>query len=267
MIDHLSPVTLAAIADGELPPDQLNSANEHLASCPACASQALSQSLLKAATAKAGHRFSPPPGLQDRFAKLAKQEGAAVTPGRRSALSPDKARFFSYGWLAACAVIILCFSLLMVQRSENRKEIAAVENRALAMEASDQHIAALASSAPPQVISTDRHTVKPWFQGKLPFSFNLPDNLPAGTNLLGANLAYVHDQAAAQLLYSIGNHRASIYLKQRGDAASAQSVNIEQTGFHVILFSTGEISGIAVSDVDPSHLSDLVSRIVQAQTK
>jgi len=42
-------------------------------------------------------------------------------------------------------------------------------------EIADLHVAALASSSPVDVISTDRHTVKPWFQGKIPFAFNLPD--------------------------------------------------------------------------------------------
>ena len=73
MIDHLSDGILSAIADGELTADQLASANKHLAECPSCTSSALYQSLLKSATARAGHRFTPPPQLRERLALLAAQ--------------------------------------------------------------------------------------------------------------------------------------------------------------------------------------------------
>ena len=96
------------------------------------------------------------------------------------------------------------------------------ENLALATAAYDQHIATLAANTPPQVISSDRHTVKPWFEGKLSFSLNLPENLPSGTNLDGANLTYIHNRPAAQLLYSIGKHRVSIYLEQETDSNASR---------------------------------------------
>jgi anti-sigma factor RsiW len=139
------------------------------------------------------------------------------------------------------------------------------ESLALATEACDQHIATLAANAPPQIISSDRHTVKPWFQGKLPFSFNLPENLPSGTTLDGANFTYIHSRPAAQLLYSIGKHRVSIYLEQGTSAQLSTTASADHAGFHVVSFSTGEINGVAVSDVDPSRLSDLVTKIAQAQ--
>ena len=93
--------------------------------------------------------------------------------------------------------------------------MAAVEHAALMTEVSDQHIATLAANLPPQVLSSDRHTVKPWFQGKIPFSFNLPEGLPADTKLEGANLVYLHNRPVAQLLYDIGRHRVSVFVQQR----------------------------------------------------
>jgi anti-sigma factor RsiW len=130
----------------------------------------------------------------------------------------------------------------------------------------DQHMATLAGSLPPQVVSTDRHTVKPWFQGKLPFSFNLPESLPRDTTLEGANLSYLHNQPVAQLLYSIGKHRVSVFLQERSGAASADEAQTEHSGFHVMDFSTGDLEGVAVSDVDPARLAELVSAVRQAQT-
>jgi anti-sigma factor RsiW len=89
--------------------------------------------------------------------------------------SPPTARIYSMGpgsirpaaWAALVAVILLAISPL------GRRQLH--QTNTLAAELLDQHLATLSSAATPQVISTDRHTVKPWFQGRLPFSFNLAD--------------------------------------------------------------------------------------------
>src|SRR6202035_5334129 len=108
----------------------------------------------------------------------------------------------------------------------------------LSAELLDQHLSTLSSGATPQVISTDRHTVKPWFQGRLPFSFNLPDAqaLPPDTTLRGANLTYLRGQPAALLLFTI--HSAT----------------------------TPDLQIVAVSDVNPADLDALVAVLAKAQS-
>jgi len=138
---------------------------------------------------------------------------------------------------------------------------------ALAGEVFDQHMATLAESLPPQVLSTDRHTVKPWFAGKIPFSFNLPETLPKDTMLYGANLTYLHRQPVAQLLYTIGRHRVSVFLCQRPPVPEANELPAEESGFHIMDGSTDALEVIAVSDVDPARLAELVSSIRQAQSE
>ena len=132
--------------------------------------------------------------------------------------------------------------------------------------ATDHQIAALAANSTPQVLSSDRHTVKPWFQGKVPFSFNLPEGLPSDTTLDGANLTYLGNQPVAQLLYSIGKHRVSVFVRQRTGTISSNGLLAEHSGFHVAGFTTGDLEVVAVSNVDPARLSDLVNRIEYSQT-
>lgn len=265
MTDHLSVPILNALADGELSADQLATANRHLSQCPSCTSDALYQSLLKSATAKAGQRYAPTPNLQARLAlrireELSLQDSLHVDNAR---LGVRSSRF--YGWLAATALLLISVGIALVQYNWSRSATASAQYAALATEACDQHIATLAANSPPEVISSDRHTVKPWFQGKLPFSFNLPENLPSGTTLDGANLTYIHGRPTAQLLYSVGKHRASVYLQQRSDDKIANGLSPDRSGFHVAGFRTRDLDGIAVSDVDPARLSDLVSIISHAQ--
>jgi anti-sigma factor RsiW len=265
MTDHLSAPILNALVDGELSIDQLATANHHLSQCPSCTSDALFHSLLKSATAKAGQRYAPTPDLQTRLALRIREELLLQNASHVDNVRPVLRSSSFYGWAAAAALLLISVGIALVQHNWSRSATASAEYVALATEACDQHIATLAANSPPEVISSDRHTVKPWFQGKLPFSFNLPENLPGGTTLDGANLTYIHGRPTAQLLYSVGKHRASVYLQQRSDDKIGNGLSPDHSGFHVAGFRTRDLDGIAISDVDPARLADLVSIISQAQ--
>jgi anti-sigma factor RsiW len=239
MTEHFSPSVLNALVDGELSADQLANANQHLAGCPSCTADALYQSLLKSATAKAGMRYKPPQRLQER-------------------LSRPASGFLTPGWVAAAVILLVSASLILVQHNS-------AGNSALVAEVFDAHLATIAGNLPPQVLSSDRHTVKPWFQGKLPFSFNLPENLPRDTTLDGANLTYLRGQPVAQLLYSIGKHRISVFVQQRHGTGSGHELTTAHSGFQVIDFDANGLEVAAVSDVDPARLAELVSAIRGAQ--
>jgi anti-sigma factor RsiW len=262
MTEHLSATTLSALADGELSSLQLISTNEHLAECPTCTSNALAQTLLKTTVARVGQRYTPPSNLQARLADMAKQdrERSAKLRPATEARSSSTGRWGKLGWAAAAAVLFLAIGTGVWQRS-------ALLSSQTISEVCDQHIATLAANAPPQVISSDRHTVKPWFQGKLPFSFNLPENLPSDTTLDGANLTYLHNKPVAQLLYSLGKHRVSVFVQQRSSAIPLKGLRVERSGFHVDGFVTDDLEAVAVSDADKGRLSDLVDRIQSAQAK
>jgi anti-sigma factor RsiW len=301
MTDHLSQSLLGALADGELSREQLAGANEHLAACAACTSEALAQSLLKSATARAGQRYAPPPDFKQRLSRLVREQSELLAQEQSELLAqelselpvqsqsellaqeqselrklrPSAAKrrpfnaFAAAGW-ATAALLLLAFSSIVVFQSRMRQSAvlsgeSASESAALVTESCDEHIAVLAGNAPPQVISTDRHTVKPWFQGKIPFSFNLPENLPADTKLEGANLTYLHNQPAALLLYSIGKHRVSVFVRQRTGNDGSAALTTRHAGFQVSAFSTADLDIIAVSDVDPARLSNLANLIEQAQ--
>jgi anti-sigma factor RsiW len=259
MIDHISQANLNALADGELSGDQLSVVNDHLAACPACTSAALAQTLLKTSIARAGKRYPVPVGLEERLKRLAKSETAEKP---RASGIPAMA-----GWATAAAILLVIFSgLILVQQGRRRAEVAALEYQAQVSEVSDLHIANLAAGLGPQVISSDRHTVKPWFQGKLPFSFNLPEKLPGDTKLDGANLTYLHNQPVAQLLYTIGRHHVSVFLTQRKNGESIGDRQSEHSGFKVTSAAVGDLDIVAVSDVDPVRLAELVTIIKNVQT-
>jgi anti-sigma factor RsiW len=249
MTDHISPTLLSALSDGELSPDLLAAANEHLANCPACTASALTASLLKSVTSKAGQRYTPPPQLQDRLTALASRARVKPEPTWLTA------RTAMLGWLTAAMLLFVFSGLLWMQSRPHGSNVAT--------EVFDQHLASLAANLPPQVISTDRHTVKPWFQGKLPFSFNLPETLPRDTTLDGANLVYLDGRPVAQLLYSIGKHHVSVFVREKPGAT--QPGPSERSGFHVRTVSTNDLEIAAISDVDPTRLAELVNTFHNVQ--
>jgi anti-sigma factor RsiW len=261
---HIDPDTLSAFIDGELPPSDQQGIEQHLTTCHACTLRVLSATQLKAATARAGHRFAPPPEALARLtAQLQSKPQQQAQPQTQKTTSIYSMRrsgsMRTMAWSALAAAIILAVSLLGWRQLH--------QTNALAAELLDQHLATLSSAATPQVISTDRHTVKPWFQGRLPFSFNLPEPtaLPPDTTLKGANLAYLNGQPAALLLFTIHKHEVSVFLTQHTGRPALTTLPSNRSGFTINSATTKDLHIVAVSDVNPSDLNALIAALVQAQ--
>jgi anti-sigma factor RsiW len=270
-IEHLGPDSLSAFMDGELAAAQ-QGIEQHLATCHACTLRVLSATKLKAATARTGRRFTPPPEAIARLtAQLHSQSEPQSHPTSQTQPKPT-ARIYTIrpaairrpgAWAALAAAILLAVSFLGFRQLHQTNTLAAE----LATELLDQHLATLSSAATPQVLSTDRHTVKPWFQGRLPFSFNLPDAaaLPPDTALKGADLTYLNGQPAALLLFTIHRHQVSFFLTQRSTSPTLTAIPSTLAGFTLRTATTPDLRIIAVSDVNPSDLDNLMAALRQAQ--
>jgi anti-sigma factor RsiW len=232
--------------------------------------QALNGSLLKRAAARVGQRYAMPEGLRERVMGSVASPSHVSQSRRGAPKYGDSGRALStvqndgakggwprQAWIAVAAAVLVCVSAFVAREVS----LGGASQAALVNEAVDEHIAAMAAAGP-EVVSSDRHTVKPWFQGKLPFSFNLPAALPADVTLDGANLAQVEGQPAAQLLLSIGKHRASVFVSRKMGPAAG---NAERNGFHIEGWRTRELDIVAVSDADSARLRELVQAMEQAQ--
>ena len=248
MNGHFHAQTLSAFIDGELASHEQQLVEQHLEGCHACTLRVVAALQMKVATARAGYRFAP---SAEALARFQRQLHAGATK--------DAVRSFpKFSWLAVAAALIMAVAL--VGWRQNRA------GNTLAAELLDQHLAVLSSGAVPEVISTDRHTVKPWFQGRLPFSFNIPDAaaLPAETVLRGADLAYIEGQPAALLLFTIHKHEVSVFLTQRGSLGTGLPDG--RAGFSIRTANMGNLRLIAVSDVNAAELDALVASVFRAQS-
>jgi anti-sigma factor RsiW len=249
--EHLAPQQLDAFVDGEILADDIEVVEQHLAGCHACTLRVLAATQLKTATtAAAQQRFVAPPESLARLSAQLRQQPQKKT-----------ARVYSVGSMrlgALAACILLSISLLSWRQLSQANTISA--------ELLDQHLAVLSSGAVPEVLSSDRHTVKPWFQGKLPVSFNLPDVLPADTVLKGGDLTYLAGQPAAMLLFSIHKHQVSIFLTKGGGRVASIASRDNRSGFGIRSATTRELQITAVSDGNPSEVDALVVAIARAQS-
>ncbi len=247
--EHLDPDRLSALVDGELSTADAEAVQQHLAQCQSCVLRAFSAAQLKAATARAGQRFAPSPETLARLTvqlPSAQPSRARVIPFRRTA------------WAALAATLLFALALIGWRQFHQASTLSA--------ELLDQHLATLSADATPQVLSSDRHTVKPWFQGKLPFSFNLPDPLPANMTLKGGDLTYLDGQPAALLLFAIGRHQVSVFLTQHTSGPTIAVLPGDRSGFSIRSATTADLRIVAVSNVNPPELDRLLSALVQAQS-
>jgi anti-sigma factor RsiW len=227
--------------DSELPAVEMADFQRHLQTCPACAAGALSRLQMKRLTQAVGQRYRPSPEFRLRI------EQSVGAPKTRLWLS----RWLPALALAAALLLVVPSTAWWLQYSRSQQALA---------EIADLHVATLASANPVDVVSTDRHTVKPWFQGKLPFSFNLPELQNSPFKLLGGRLAYFHQSPGAQLLFELGKHEISVFIFQnrRDDPSLSSPSSVKKNlTFSTETWADAGLRYFVVGDCNPTDLHSL----------
>jgi anti-sigma factor RsiW len=191
-------------SDGELAPADEAALRAHLNSCAACAVDVLDRVQLKRSVHAAGKRYEPSAQLRAQIAK---------TVAKTTAKKATSASVWGWRIIFVPAVVMLIFALALsfyVGRGYAGRERAARQR--VYSELADLHVATLASATPVDVISSDKHTVKPWFQGKIPFTFNLPELPGSEFSLIGGRVTYLEQTPGAQLIYQVRKHEISVFI-------------------------------------------------------
>jgi len=238
---------LDAYLDGEVPSDKAAALDAHLRECRDCALDALGRVQMKRAVSVAGKRYSPSADLRTRIAARVNTKAVSAKP------APTLA-WWKIALVPALCLVVLSIALdFSVSRQNARRQNSYSE-------LADLHVAALASAAPVDVVSTDRHTVKPWFQGKIPFTFNLPELQGTDFTLVGGRVAYFQQTSGAQLIYQLRKHEISVFIfPERGLAApplpGAGPVN--EFSFTVESWSQNGLRYFVIGDAGPDAIHAL----------
>jgi anti-sigma factor RsiW len=237
--------------DDELPDPAAAEMEAHLRGCPSCAADALSRLQLKRTTHAVGQRFAPRPEFR---LKIEQSIGAAKRPRMRWRWA------WNFAGVAALGLILVSTAFWLQHWRGNQ---------ALS-ELADLHVSMLASANPVDVVSSDRHTVKPWFQGKLPFSFNLPELNGGPFQLLGGRVTYFQQRPGAHLLFQVREHRLSVFVFQdrpgliRFDLGASLR---RKLAFNFETWAEGDLRYFVFGDAnrtDIHELSELIKRAAQS---
>jgi anti-sigma factor RsiW len=228
--------------DGEVSEQEMRTFDSHVRNCPSCSADALSRVQLKRAIQVAGKRFTP----SAEFRKRMQQN-----------MAPKQRRSFRLGWplAAAAAAVVLVVGTLTLTYLGNRSG-----RDQMFSEIADLHVETLASSSPVDVISTDRHTVKPWFQGKIPFAFNLPELQNSEFSLLGGRMTYLEQTPGAHLIYDVRKHHISVFVFQERSLPARLSDNASQPAklsFNMETWVQGGLRYFVIGDTSAADIDSL----------
>jgi len=234
--------------DGELPEQEMRTFDAHVRGCPSCSADALVRVQMKRTIQTAGKRFTPSAEFRRRI-----QQKIASKPQRR----------FYPAWMfvtAAAAVFVVAALTSTYLANRSTRNLAYREH--VFSEIADLHVATLASSSPVDVISTDRHTVKPWFQGKIPFAFNLPELQNSEFSLVGGSMAYLDQTPGAHLIYDVRKHHISVFVFQERSLNSPASVGDNSISpknlpFNTTTWSHGGLRYFVIGDASPPDIEHL----------
>jgi len=234
--------------DGELASDRTRELEGHVRACPECAGEVLRSVQWKRQVKAAGAMYSPSAEFRERMT-------------RRLQKAPKKAWRRNWALAGACALVLAVFGFSMVRRSQERL----VAEHTLS-EVADLHVATLASASPVDVVSTDRHTVKPWFQGRIPFTFNLPELAGSEFSLVGGRMAYLRQAPGAELIFQIRKHQISVFIFQEhalDDGLGSLNGPSHQLTFNMNTWTQNGLRYVVVGDASGSDIASL-SQLLKA---
>jgi anti-sigma factor RsiW len=235
---------LGAVIDGEAGAID-EAARAHIANCPICARRSNDYRDIGAKLRVVAYQ-SVPPGLEGRvLARLA----AETSTNRDSAwLRPRK-------WMAQAAALMVVAglsSLVSWQMGESR-----ARHNMLERDVVSAHARSLLQDSPVQVASSQSHTVKPWFNGRIEFAPSVKDLTDRGFPLVGGRVDVVGGQRAATLVYKRRLHVINVFIWPAADSAHSGPTPGASHGYNTISWTGGGLTYWAISDLNARELAEL----------
>jgi anti-sigma factor RsiW len=232
-------ILLHALIDGELDAGHARDVETHVATCPRCTAQLAAYREMSRQVKAADLHYTAPLSLRRRIEASLPQPQAA--PNRRSVL-----RGFAMGSALSAIAATGLFAIVLRHDDEQR----------ITSEVVSAHLRSLQAGHLTDVISTDQHTVKPWFNGKLDVSPPVVDLTSQGFTLIGGRLDYLDAREIGAVVYRRRQHIINLFVAQTSNTErrAARMENIQ--GFNIRIWSEQGMNFWAVSDIAPDELTE-----------
>ncbi|AGW89091.1 MULTISPECIES: anti-sigma factor family protein [Cupriavidus] len=243
---------LPACADDELGAAESLRLEQHLAQCAACSAELGRLRALRTAVREGATYHRANPALRARIAAALPAAGlpAGGEASRRRWLEWFAWRPAVNAGLAALTVASMAFGLTLFMLRDSPQD-------ALAREVVSSHVRALIADHAVDVASTDRHTVKPWFNGRLDYAPPVHDMAAEGFPLVGGRLDYIHGQRVAVLVYRRNQHPIDVFVL-RGAGTREAALDLDGTltrqGYQIAHWQAGGMDYWAVTDASGADL-------------
>jgi anti-sigma factor RsiW len=238
--------------DGELDLIRNLEIERHIQDCALCTQDYKNHQVLSNAIKTGSLYFKAPADLRRRI-QLSLRKAAKAEAGRRML---PKWWFNIAAPMAAAAVILL--ALVPFLRGPSADDL-------LAGEVISSHVRSLMVSHLADVSSSDQHTVKPWFAGKLNFSPPVEDLAKQGFPLIGGRLDYLEDRPVAALIYQRQKHFINLFIWPSGSDSDVETKTVLRQGYNLFHWTRSGMTFWAVSDLNNTELQKFV-QLVQNQT-
>jgi mycothiol system anti-sigma-R factor len=232
--------------DGEL--DAVSAANfeKHLETCPDCKQTLAAEEALHRSIQQAGLYERAPESLRKKLLG----EPQKKLPAVRDFPAP---RVHPWRWLAAAAALLLA---VLVGWQQLQKPHGPTAGQLMAASFVDAHLRSLQPGHLTDVESTDQHTVKPWFDGRIDFAPPVRDFANDGFPLLGGRLDVAGGRTVAALVYGRRKHIVNVFV-EKAQPQSSWTGSGEAQGYHWLAWQQSGFSFCSVSDVAPADLAQL----------
>jgi len=244
MANHAQRTLLHAYLDEELDLVRSMELEDHLAECGDCANEIASYRALREGVQAADLRYQSSPEFRTRLLSELHREAqprAAIVHGRIA----------HWSWAAVAALLLLASAALILEMNQR-------SDRTLASEIVTDHVRSLMASHLTDVATSDQHTVKPWFTGKVDFSPQVRDLSADGFELIGGRLEYVDGHSAAAIVYQRRKHVINLFTWPTS-STDQEPHSTAQQGFNLVEWTQSGMYYCAISDLNRQELAELAS--------
>src|ERR1700761_7815628 len=232
-------ILLHALMDGELDAGHALDVESHVATCERCAPQLAAYREMSRQIGEADLHYKAPQSLRLRIEASLPQPKPVAS--RRSVL-----RGFAMG-SALSAIAASGLFAIVVRRDDDQRILSEVVSA---------HLRSLQAGHLTDVISTDQHTVKPWFNGRLDVSPPVIDLTAQGFTLIGGRLDYVDARTIGAVVYRRRQHIINLFVAQTGNSERRAAKTDTIQGFNIRRWSDRGLNFWAVSDIGADELAE-----------